>query len=74
MRVCMYEILHLFVPFLLQTPFVLTLQSAKAICSNADFINKLELKTGIDGPLTTLNVKYDIVKEIPQDAVVSITT
>ncbi|KDR14444.1 hypothetical protein L798_11613 [Zootermopsis nevadensis] len=50
------------------TPFVLTLQSAKATCSNIDFINKLDVKIGTDGPLTTLNVKYDIVKEIPQDA------
>jgi hypothetical protein len=51
----------------------LTLQSAKATCSHADFINVKEIKIGTDGPQTTLNVKYDIVKEIPQDAIVSTT-
>jgi hypothetical protein len=73
MYVCMYVILHLFIPFSLQTPFVLTLQSAKTICSSADFINNLEMKVGTDSPLATLNVKYDIIKEIPQDAIVSFT-
>jgi len=65
--------LQLFYHFFLQTPFVLTLEGAKATCSNEDFIKNVEVKVGTDGPLATLNIKYDIVKEIPQDAIVSIT-
>jgi hypothetical protein len=49
----------------------LTLQAVKTICSNADFINNVEVKVGTDGPVPSLNTKYDVVKEIPHDAQVS---
>jgi hypothetical protein len=61
----------MFFHFSLQTPFSLTLQAVKTSCSNAEFIQNIEENVGTDGPLPGLNTKYDIVKEIPQDVLVS---
>jgi hypothetical protein len=61
----------MFFNFALQTPFTLTLQAVRSSCSNADFIQNIEVTVGTDGPVPALNTKYDIVKEIPQDVLVS---
>jgi hypothetical protein len=55
----------------IQTPVALTIQATKITCSDEAFIKDLEVKIMTDGPKTTLNNKYEIVKEIPQDALVS---
>jgi hypothetical protein len=57
--------------FLFQTPFVMTIQAVRTTCSNGGFIQNIESKVGTDGPVPSLNNKYTIVKEIPQDALVS---
>jgi hypothetical protein len=31
----------------------------------------MEVKVGTDGPVPSLNSKYDVIKDIPQDALVS---
>jgi hypothetical protein len=56
---------------ILQTPVAITIQAVKVICSDENFIKDLDVKIMTDGPKTTLNAKYEIVKEIPKDALVS---
>ncbi|XP_023713405.1 uncharacterized protein LOC111867630 [Cryptotermes secundus] len=51
----------------LATPFVMTLQAVRTTCSNGDFIISKDVRVGTDGPVPTLNSKYDIVKDLPKD-------
>jgi hypothetical protein len=61
----------MFFHFVLQTPFVLTLQGVRTVCSNGDFVSNTDAKVGTDGPMPSLNSKYDIVKDLPEDVLVS---
>jgi hypothetical protein len=61
----------LFYRFLLQSPVALILQSAKQTCGDENYVKVQELGVKEDGTTPTFFSKYEVLKEYPQDMIVS---
>ena len=66
-----YPKLTLFYRFLLQSPAALIIQSAKQTCGDENYVKIQELTVKDDGTMPKISSKYEVIKEYPQDMMVS---
>ena len=58
-------------PFLLQQPYDVQFTDIKSTSNNKDYVDPVEVLIEQDGTKTTATVKATIIKELPQDTMVS---
>jgi hypothetical protein len=60
--------------FLLQSPYEIQITGVTPFADTKEYVDHVEASTGTDGSKTTFTLKATVVKDVPEDAIVSSLT
>jgi hypothetical protein len=60
--------------FLFQSPYEIQVTSITPFADTKEYVDSVEASTGVDGSKTTFSLKGTVIKDVPQDAMVSSLT